>query len=153
MSSASSDNAENGCSSMMSLGEVSRPSSKNSSRERKLMSGSVFKAWSFQSTVKADLGHGTTAEEKGKLLTERLRTSTGYTLPPSVISWAVFFDALLFSAPLDSAGLVSIELQGYGQARYAIPLSTMKKWIDSASWKPVSSGLMSDNEFLYDCGA
>jgi hypothetical protein len=41
------------------------------------MSGSVFKAWSFQSTVKADFGpifgHGTTAEEKGKLFTEHLR--------------------------------------------------------------------------------
>ncbi len=114
------------------------------------MSGSVFKAWSFQSTFKADLGHGTTAEEKARLLTEHLRIRTRHTLPSSVTSGAVFFDELpsSFSAPPDSAGLVSIALQGYVQARYAIQLSTVKKWIDSASWKPVPGGLTSNNEFL-----
>jgi hypothetical protein len=51
-------------------------SSKNLDRKRKSMSGSVFKAWSFQLIVKSDLGHGTTSEEKGRLLTEHLRTRT-----------------------------------------------------------------------------
>ncbi len=135
-----SDNDESGCSSMMSTSELRGPSSTNSSKKRKSMSGSVFKAWSFQLQTKADLGHGTTAEEKARLLTEHLRTCTRHTLPSSVTSGAVFFDGLLFSAPPDSAGLVSIELQGYVQARYSIPLSTVKKWIDSASWKPVPDG-------------
>ncbi len=112
------------------------------------MSGSVFKAWSFQSTVKTCLGHGTTAEEKARLPTEHQRTRTTHTLPSSVTNGAVFFDGLLSSAPPDSAGLVSIALQGYVQGRYAILLSTVKKWIDSASGKPVPGGLTSNNELL-----
>ena len=135
-----SNNDERGCSSMMSTSELRRPSSTNSSKKRKSMSGSVFKAWSFQLQTKADLGHGTAADEKARLLTEHFRTRTRHTLPSSVTGGAVFFDGLLFSAPPDSAGLVSIELQGYVQARYSIPLSTVKKWIDSASWKPVPDG-------------
>ncbi len=77
-----SDNDESGCSSMMSTSELSGPSSTNSSRKIKSMSGSVFKAWSFQLQTKADLGHGTTAgtaEEKARLLTEHLRTRTRHT--------------------------------------------------------------------------
>jgi hypothetical protein len=91
-----SDNDESGCSSMMSTSELSGPSSTNSSRKKKSMSGSVFKAWSFQLQAKADLGHGTTAEEKARLLTEHLRTRTRHTLPSSVTSGAVFFDGLRF---------------------------------------------------------
>ena len=114
------------------------------------MSGSVFKAWSLRLTVNADLGHGTTAEEKVKLLTEHLSTCTGHTLPSSVTCMAVFCDKSLLSVPPDSAGLVSIALQGYAQARYAIPHSTLKKWIESAAWKPVPGGLSSDAEFQTD---
>jgi hypothetical protein len=148
MSSASSDDDENGCPSTMSTSEVSGPSSTNSSRKRKSMSGSVFKSWSLQLTVNTDLGHGSTAEEKEKLLKEHLTTRTGHALPSSVTCMAVFCDKSLLSAPPDSAGLVSIALQGYAQARYAIPHSTMKKWIDSATWKPVPGGLSSDAEYL-----
>jgi hypothetical protein len=143
-----SDNDESGCSSMMSTSELRGPSSTNSRKKRKSMSGSVFKAWSFQLQTKADLGHGTAADEKARLLTEHFRTRTRHTLPSSVTGGAVFFDGLLFSAPPDSAGLVSIELQGYVQARYSIPLSTVKKWIDSASWKPVPGGLTGDDEYM-----
>ncbi len=70
------------------------------------MSGSVFKVWSFQSTFKADLGHGATAEEKARLLTEHLRTRTRHTLTSSVTRGAVFFDELLFSAPPDTRLIV-----------------------------------------------
>ena len=119
MSSASYDDDENGTASTMGTSEVSGPSSTGSSRKRKSMSGSVFKAWSLQLTVNADLGHGTTAEEKVKLLTEHLSTRTGHTLPSSVTCMAVFCDKSLLSVPPDSAGLVSIALQGYAQARYA----------------------------------
>ena len=107
----------------------------------------MFKSWSFRLTVKADFCHGATAEEKGKLLTEHLRTRTGHTRPSSVTCVAVFCDKLLFSVPPDSAGLVSIEVQGYVQAIQGKQLSTMQKWIDSATWKPVPGGLSSDDEY------
>ena len=150
MSSSASDNDANDCFSMMGTSEVSKPNSTNSNKKRKSMSGSVYKAWSFQLTIKADFGSCTagTAGEKGELLTEHLKTRTGHGLPSSVTSMAVFFDELLCSVPPDDAGLVSIALQGYVQARYAIPLSTLKKWIHSASWKPVPGGLTSNIEFL-----
>ncbi len=109
MSSAGShdDDDEIDCASTTSNSEVRGPSSTNSDRKRKSMSGSVFKAWSFQLTVKSDLGHGsdgTTSEEKGRLLTEHLRTRTGHSQPTSVKSITAFCDKLLFSAPPDSAG-------------------------------------------------
>ena len=97
--------------------------------------------------VRADLSHGATAKEKGKLLTEHLRTRTGHTRPSSVTCVAVFCDESLFSVPPDSAGLVSMEVQGYIQASSSKPHSTMKKWIESATWKPVPGGLSSDAEY------
>ena len=131
MSSASDDDDENGCvsESAMSISEVSRPSSTHSSRKRKSMSGSVFRAWSIQLTVKSDLGHDTISEEKERLLTEHsdLSTRTGVTglsLPSSVTCMAVSCDKLLFSSPPDSAVFVSITLQEYAQARYAVPLDS-----------------------------
>ncbi len=116
---------------------ASGSSSASSSRKRKSRSGTVFKSWCFRLTVKADLSHGATAEEKRKLLTEHLRTRTGHTIPTSVTCMAVFCDQSLFSVPPDSAGLVSIEVQGYVQATQGKQLSRMQKWIDSAAWKPV----------------
>ena len=102
MSSARSDDDENGCASTMSTIEVSGQSSTNSRKKRKSMSGSVFMAWSLQLRVNADLGHGTTAEEKVKLLTKNLSTRTGHTLPSSVICMAIFCDKSLLSIALVS---------------------------------------------------
>ena len=143
-----SSDEDDGCASILSTSDISGPSTANSSRKRKSTNGSVFKAWSFRLTVKADLGSGATAEEKGKLLTEHLSTSTGHTMPPSVTSVAVFCDKSLFSVPPDSAGLVSIAVQGYVQASHVKPPSTMEKWIHSATWEPVPGGLTSNHEYL-----
>ena len=62
----------------------------------------------------------------------------------------VFCDRSLFSQlePPDSDGLVSIEMFGYVQARHATRLSTMKRWVESATWKPVPGGLTSDDEYM-----
>ena len=68
------------------------------------------------SQVRADLCHGTTADEKRKLLTEHLRTRTGHTMPRCVTCVAVFCDESLS----DGAGLVSIQMQGYIQASSGI---------------------------------
>ncbi len=84
--------------------------------------------------IKANISHGTTAREKEKLLTEHISTRTGHKKPHCVTCVTVFCDELLLSGPTDGAGLVSIEVQGYVQTNHAKPLSTMKKWIDYASW-------------------
>ena len=69
-------------------------------------------------------------------------------MPSSVTCVAVFCDQSLFSVPPDhSAGLVSIEVQGYVQAIQGKQLSTKQKWIDSAAWKSVPGGLSSNAEY------
>jgi hypothetical protein len=122
-------------------------SSAKSSGKRKSNNGTVSRSWRFRLTVKTDLGHGSTAEEKATILTEHLRTRTGHTRPSSVTCVAVFCDKSLFSVQLDSAGLVSIEVQGYVQAIQGKQLSTMNTWINSAAWKPIPDGLSSDAEY------
>ncbi len=111
----------------------------------------MFRAWQFHFMIKIDLRDGTTAAEKEKaenLLTEHFSARTGHTQPLSIMGVVVFCNRLLFSQPPDSDGLVSIEMLGYVQANNTIPLSTMKKWIDSTTWKPVLGGLTSDNEYM-----
>jgi hypothetical protein len=128
--------------------QASGSSSANSRNIKKSRIGSVFKAWQFHFMIKTDLRDGTTAAEKEKLLTKHLSARTGDTRPFSIIGMVVFCDPSLFSQPPDSDGLVSIELFGYVQAKSATPLSTMKNWIDSATWKPVQGGLTSDDEYM-----
>jgi hypothetical protein len=147
MSHATSDN-DNACVSIMPQSEAGGSSSNSSRRKRKSENGTVFRAWSFQLMVKTDLCHGSTAVEKEKLLREQLSARTEKNIPPSVTGVAVFCNRLLFSQPPDSDGLVSIEVHGYVQANHAKPQSTMKKWIDSSTWKPVPGGLTSDNEYM-----
>jgi hypothetical protein len=101
--------------------------------------------------IKTDLRDGTTAGtavEKEMLLKEHLRARTGLEIPHSIGGLLVFCDRSLFSQPPDSDGLVSIEVLGYVQVKSSAPLSKMKKWIDSASWKPVQGGLTSDDEYI-----
>ena len=128
--------------------QASGSSSANSRNIKKSRIGSVFKAWQFHFMIKTDLRDGTTAAEKEKLLTEHLSARTRHSRPLSIIGVVVFYDPSLFSQPPDSDGLVSIELFGYVQAKNATPLSTMKKWIEYATWKPVEGGLTSDDEYM-----
>ncbi len=136
------------CASITPPSEASGSSSAKSCNIRKSRIGSVFRAWQFHFMIKTDLRDGTTTVEKEKLLTEHLSARTGHTRPFSIIGVVVFCDRSLFLQPPDSDGLVSIELFGYVQANNATPLSTMKKWIDSARWKPVEDGLTSDDEYM-----
>ena len=147
MSHATSDNGDDRVS-ITPQSEAGGSSSSSSGMKRKSESGTVFRCWSFQLMVKADLCHGSTAVEKEKLLREHLSARTGNTQPHSVTGVVVFCNRLLFSQPPDSDGLVSIEVHGYVQAGHAKPQSTMKKWIDSATWKPVPGGLTSDDEYM-----
>jgi hypothetical protein len=101
---------------------------------------------------KANLFNANTAQEKGKLLTDHISTHTGHHRQQSVTcdTVAVFCDESLLSGPPDSDGLISTasELQGYVQTKTSMPISTMKKRIDSSSWKSVPGGLTGDDEFL-----
>jgi hypothetical protein len=128
--------------------QASGSSSANSRNIKKSRIGSVFRAWQFHFMIKTDLRDGTTAVEKEKLFREHLSARTGHNTPLCIIGVVVFCDRSLFSQPPDSDGLVSIEVLGYVQATSSTPLSTMKKWIDSASWKPVQGGLTSDDEYM-----
>jgi hypothetical protein len=112
------------------------------------MRGSVFRAWQFHFVIKTDLCDGPTAVAKEKLLREHLSARTGHDRPLSIIGVVVFCDRSLFSQLPDSEGLVSIEMLGYVQAYNTIPLSTMKKWMESATWQPVPGGLTSDKEYM-----
>ena len=136
------------CASITLPSEASGSSSANSRNKRKSRIGSVFRAFQFHLMIKTDLRNGTTAVEKEKLLTDHLSARTGINIPHSVGGLVVFCDRSLFSQPPDSDGLVSIEVLGYVQAKRSTPLSTMKKWIDSASWKPVEGGLTGDDEYM-----
>jgi hypothetical protein len=139
------------CASVTPPSEASGSSSANSHNNKRSRIGSLFKAFQFHLMIKADLRDGTTAGtavEKEMLLKEHLRAPTGHKMPLSISGLVVFCDRSLFSQPPDSDGLVSIEVLGYVQAKSSTPLSTMKKWIDSASWKPVEGGLTSDDEYM-----
>jgi hypothetical protein len=139
------------CASTTPPSEVSGSSSANSRNKRKSRIGSVFRAFQFHLMIKTDLRDGTaagTAVEKEMLLKEHLRASTGHKMPPRITGLVVFCDRSLFSQPPDSDGLVSIEVLGYVQAKSSTPLSTMEKWIDSATWKPVEGGLTSDDAYM-----
>jgi hypothetical protein len=131
--------------------QASGSSSANSHNKKRSRIGSLFKAFQFHLMIKTDLRDGTTAGtavEKEMLLKEHLRARTGHTRPLSIIGMVVFCDRSLFLQPPDSDGLVSIEVLGYVQAKSSTPLSTMKQWIDSATWKPVPGGLTSDDEYM-----
>ena len=109
-------------------------SSSNSRKKRKsYQPGSECRAWRFQLMVRANLCNASTAVEKQTLLLQHLSLRTGHNMPACVTGVVVFCDASLFSQPPDSDGLVTIEVLGYVQASDATPLSTMKKWIDSAT--------------------
>jgi hypothetical protein len=139
------------CASVTPPSQASGSSSANSHNKKRSRIGSSFKAFQFHLMIKTDLRDGTTAGtavEKEMLLKEHLRASTIHKMPLSISGLVVFCDRLLFSQPPDSDGLVSIEVLGYVQAKSSTPLSTMKIWIDSATWKPVEGGLTSDDEYM-----
>ena len=106
-----------------------------------------FRAWSFQLTINANLLNFTTTQQKRKLLTELLSNRAAAEKPFSVTSISTFCNESQLSGEPDSNGLVSIEVYGYVQTKNGTPISTMQKLIESASWKPVPGGLMSDRDF------
>ena len=140
-----------GVASVMSGSVLHGPPSVDSStslERKRSRSGLLFRAWSFQMSVKIDFSPASsTAGEKRRFLFYHLSLRTGHNRPHCVTCLTVFCDESHFSGHTDSEGLVSLEIQGYVQNRAGVPLSTMQTWIGSASWKPVPGGLMSDAGF------
>jgi hypothetical protein len=119
-------------------------------KSKRTKSGIMFRAWSFQVTVKADLSQGASTQDKARLLTEHLSNSTTHSMhsiKTSFISVSTFCDESQLSGQPDSNGLVSILIRGYVQTKQATPISTMQKIFADASWKPVPGGLAGDAEF------
>ena len=119
--------------------------------KRPSRSGTVFRAWSFQVTVNADLSQGASTQDKAGLLKEHLRNRTAHSIKTSFISVSTFCDESQLSGQPDSSGLVSILIRGYVQTKQATPISTMQKFFADASWKPVPGGLAGDAEFRANC--
>jgi hypothetical protein len=145
-----------GVASVMSGSVLHGPPSVDSSTslERKRpRSGIVFRAWSFQMSVKIDFPPAQippasfTAGGKRTFLVHHLSLCTAHNRPNCVTCVTVFCDESHFSGHTDSAGLVSLEIQGYVQNENTVPLTTMETWIGSASWKSLPGGLMSDDDF------
>ena len=122
--------------------------SSTSLERKRSRSGILFRAWSFQMSVVIDFSPASsTAGEKRRFLFYHLSLRTGHDRPHCVTCLTVFCDESHFSGHTDSEGLVSLKIQGYVQTKNTVPLTTMEKWIGSASWKPLPGGLMSDNDF------
>ena len=68
---------------------------------------------------------------------------TAHAIRPSFTSVSTFCDEFLLS----SKDLVLTLKHCYVQTKQSTPISTMQKFIYSASWKPVPGGLTSDAEF------
>ena len=141
-----------GVTSVMSGSVLHGPPSVDSSislQRKRSRSGILFRAWSFQMSVKIDFSPASsTAGEKRTILFEHLNLSTEHDRPNCVTCLTVFCDESHFSGHTDSEGLVSLKIQGYVQTKNSVPLTTMEKWIGSASWKPLPGGLMSDDDFI-----
>ena len=120
-------------------------------KSKRTKSGIMFRAWSFQVTVNADLSQGASTQDKARLLKEHLRNRTAHSIKTSFISVSTFCDESQLSGQPDSSGLVSILIRGYVQTKQATPISTMQKFFADASWKPVPGGLAGDAEFRANC--
>ncbi len=87
--------------------------------KRPSRSGTVFRAWSLQVTVNADLSQGASTQDKAMLLTEHLSNRTAHSIKTSFISVSTFCDESQLSRQPDSSGLVSILIRGYVQTKQA----------------------------------
>ena len=115
--------------------------------ESQRKSSMKFRSWSFLLTVDVNLSSCSTTQQKRRLLTDKISDSAAAEKPFSVTSISTFCNESHLSGEPDSNGLVSIEVYGFVQTKNGTPISTMQKLIESASWKPVPGGLMSDRDF------
>ena len=98
------------------------------------------RCWKFRDFVQAEV-----SDDSSKLrLIEFIRTRLTHNRPACVRSVTVFADLNQYlSAVSDETPTVSIAIVGYIQTKPSRK-TTMKSWLSSAAWDPVSGGLYSD---------
>ena len=102
------------------------------------------RCWKFRDFVQAEV-----SDDSSKLrLIEFIRTRLTHNRPACVRSVTVFADLNQYlSAVSDENPTVSIAIVGYIQTNSSRK-TTMKSWLSSAAWDPVSGGLYSNLDFL-----
>ena len=108
-----------------------------------------FMSWRFLDTIQADVLAGEFEDRKRRLI-EHFRTRTTPDRPICVLSVTIiaYLKPLILALPNENP-TVSIAIIGHVQTKPSRPIA-MTKWIPSATWEPVSSGLCSNVEFLAD---
>ncbi len=98
-------------------------------KPKRTRSGTWFRVWSFQVTLKADLSQGASTQDKARLqnLKEHLSNSTAHSIKTSFTSVSTFCDESQLSGQPYSNGLVSILIRSYVQTKQATLISTMQK--------------------------
>jgi hypothetical protein len=77
-------------------------------KPKRMRSGTWFRAWSFQVTLKADLSQGASTQDKARLLKEHLSNRTAHSIKTSFTSVSTFCYESQLSGQSNSNGLVSI---------------------------------------------
>jgi hypothetical protein len=104
------------------------------------------RAFAFDLSVQADVCHSIPVRDQIQLLKDHLRRRTEEKRPHCVQSQIMFFDSSLLSNQSDGIISIPIQLKGYVQTNGS-RLSSMKKWLPLAVWKPVPNGLASYSEY------
>ena len=108
-----------------------------------------FMSWRFLDTIQADV-LAREFEDRKRRLIEHFRIRTTPDRPICVLLVTIIADLkpLILALPNENP-TVSIVIIRYVQTKPSLPIA-MTKWIPSATWEPVSSGLCSNGEFLAD---
>mmetsp|Transcript_28563 Transcript_28563/g.59704 ORF Transcript_28563/g.59704 Transcript_28563/m.59704 type:complete len:319 (+) Transcript_28563:160-1116(+) len=119
-----------------------------------------FSAWTFQLTISADAtalnggrdSYSVPLHEQKKRLLEHVQSRILNTMPQSFTFVSAFYNVSILSVALPGNIPVSIPFRGYVQSRAhkSCGITTVQKWIPSASWNPVPGGLASNPEFKAD---
>ena len=114
------------------------------SQDRPKRVDKLCRCWKFRDFIQAEV-----SDDSSKLrLIEFIRTRLTHNRPACVRSVTVFADLNQYlSAVSDETPTVSIAIVGYIQTNPSRKI-TMKSWLSSAAWDPVSGGLYSNLDFL-----
>ena len=104
----------------------------------------MFRCWKFRDLIQADVSDDTSNLQ----LIEHIKTRFTHHRPACVLTVTVFVDLNQYLSTISNENpVVSIAIVGYVQTNPS-RMFTIKSWISSAAWDPVSGGLYSNGEFL-----
>ena len=124
--------------------EAESQNSSQVSQDRPKRVDKLCRCWKFRDFIQAEV-----SDDSSKLrLIEFIRTRLTHNRPACVRSVTVFADLNQYlSAVSDETPTVSIAIVGCIQTKPSRK-TTMKSWLSSAAWDPVSGGLYSNLDFL-----